>query len=117
MPTGYPSLTKNQKQEIEAMIGFIGRAYATTGRDLLVVLTQRRDGIYWSCLRNDGTGFIGSAYATTGFIGRAYEMTGFISRAYATTGRDLLVVLRNDGAIKIKSIKNFYYPKLFQFSF
>ena len=40
MPTGYPSLTKNQKQEIEAMIGFIGRAYATTGRDLLVVLTK-----------------------------------------------------------------------------
>ena len=40
MPTGYPSLTKNQKPEIEAMIGFIGRAYATTGRDLLVVLTK-----------------------------------------------------------------------------
>ena len=64
MPTGYPSLTKNQKQEIDAMAV------------LLVVLTQRRDGIYWSCLRNDGTGFL-----------------------------------------KIKSIENFYYPKLFQFSF
>ena len=62
MPTGYPSLTKNQKQEIEA----------TTV--LLVVLTQRR--FYWSCLRNDGTGFIGRAYATTGFIGRAYATTG-----------------------------------------
>ncbi len=62
MPTGHPSLTKNQKQEIEA----------TTV--LLVVLTQRR--FYWSCLRNDGTGFIGRAYATTGFIGRAYATTG-----------------------------------------
>ena len=62
MPTGYPSLTKNQKQEIDAMAV------------LLVVLTQRRDGIYWSCLRNDG--FIGRAYATTGFIGRAYATTG-----------------------------------------
>ena len=72
MPTGYPSLTKNQKLEIDAMMGFISHAYETTV--LLVVLTQRRDGIYWSCLRNDG-------------------------------------------AIKIKSIENFYYPKLFQFSF
>ena len=40
MPTGYTSLTKNQKQEIDAMTV------------LLVMLTQWR--FYWSCLRNDG---------------------------------------------------------------
>ncbi len=107
MPTGHPSLTKNQKQEIEATTvllvvltqrrfywsclrneGFIGRAYATTGRDLLVVLTQR--GFYWSCLRNDG------------FIGRAYATTGRDLLVVLTQRRDLLVVLtqRRDGIFK-----------------
>ena len=32
MPAGYPSLTKNQKQEIDAMMGFISHAYAITGQ-------------------------------------------------------------------------------------
>ncbi len=77
MPTGYPSLTKNQKQEIDAMTV------------LLVVLTQRR--FYWSCLRNDGTGFIGRAYATTVLLVVLTQRRDLL--VVLTQRRDLLVVL------------------------